>query len=111
MQQPRVHKFKLTHQQVDASHSCATMKTFKKLAAKATKRHDEHPHSSQSTAPSHNHDKFSEKALTVLIFSAEAAGRILDDLEVPVLKTAVGGLLAVLKSIKVRLSHMRLHSY
>ena len=82
------------------------MKTLKKLTSKVTK-HNEHPQGSQSATPSHNHDQSADKALSALIFSVGAAEKVLDDLHVPGLTAAVGGLLEALKSVKA-CSHARL---
>ena len=86
------------------------MKTFKKITSKVRKHNDDHPQGSQSTTPSHNHDQSADKALSALIFSVGAAEKVLDDLHVPVLTVAVGGLLEALKSIKVCSQYMHLYS-
>ena len=87
------------------------MKTLKKLTTKVTKHNDDHPQGSQSTTPSHNQDQSADKALSALIFSVGAAEKVLDELHVPGLTAAVGGLLAALKSIKVCLQCMYFYSY
>ena len=87
------------------------MKTLKKLTTKVTQHNADHPQGSQSTTPSHNHDQPADKALSALIFSVGAAEKVLDDLHVPGLTAAVGGLLEALKSIKVCSQYMHLYSY
>ena len=101
--------FSLTHHHL--SRKLTTMKTFKKITSKVTKHNDDHPQGSQSTMSSHNQDQSADKALSALIFSVGAAEKVLDDLHVPGLTAAVGGLLEALKTIKVCSQYMHFYSY
>ena len=65
---------------------------------------------SQAIGQSHSDDT-SDKAFKRLLNSVKVADKIVGVLHVPVLKTAVGNLLEVLKTIKVCSSHMHLCLY
>ena len=101
------------------------MKAFKKFLSKFTKSKNDESRSSQSAEPSHiddphisqkaipvdNHDKSSDEALRRIISIVEVADNVVEDISVPVLKSAVKVFLYALKKIKVCSQYRHFNSY
>ena len=73
--------------------------------------HINEPYASQRTVTAHSHDQYSDKALSRIISIVEVAEKVVEDISVPGLKSAVKGLLYALKKIKVCSQCMYLNSY